>query len=214
MTQHFDRRKFIAAAALIPTFASAQAPQPREGRDWRSVSPPQPVETGAKIEVLEFFWYGCPHCQAFEPYLEALRKRLPADVEYRRNPVAFDEARTPHSRIYYALEALGKTNELHAKVFVAIVTNRRPMLKPDEIADFMAANGIDRKQWLDTYNSFTVATRANRAAQVWRAYKIDGTPSVAVDGKFVTAPSMVGSHERAIAVLEHLIQRSRAERKK
>lgn len=214
MSQHFDRRKFIAAAALIPTLAAAQTREPREGSDYRRVSPPQPVETGAKIEVLEFFWYGCPHCQTFEPDLEALRKRLPADVEYRRNPVAFDEARTPHSRIYYALEALGKTNELHGKVFVAIVTNRRPMLKPDEIADFMAANGIDRKQWLDTYNSFTVATRANRAAQVWRAYKIDGTPSVAVDGKFVTAPSMVGSREGAIAVLDRLIQRARTERKK
>ncbi|MCX8116145.1 MAG: DsbA family protein, partial [Burkholderiaceae bacterium] len=117
-------------------------------------------------------------------------------------------------RIYYALEALGKTADLHSKVFVAIVTNRRPMLKPDEIADFMAANGIDRKQWLDAYNSFTVATRANRAAQVWRAYKIDGTPTVAVDGKFVTAPSMVGSREGAVAVLDYLIQRSRAERKK
>lgn len=214
MTQHFDRRRFIAAAALIPTLAAAQGPEPREGRDWRRVSPPQPVETGARIEVLEFFWYGCPHCQSFEPDLEAFRKRLPADVEYRRNPVAFDEARTPHSRIYYALEALGRTNDLHGKVFVAIVTNRRPMLKPDEIADFMAANGIDRKQWLDTYNSFTVATRANRAAQVWRAYKIDGTPTVAVDGKFVTAPSMVGSREGAIAVLDYLIQRARAERKK
>jgi thiol:disulfide interchange protein DsbA len=97
-------------------------------------------------------------------------------------------------------------------VFVAIVTNRRPMLKTDEIADFMAANGIDRKQWLDTYNSFTVVTRANRAAQVWRAYKIDGTPSVAVDGKFVTAPSMVGSRQGAIAVLDHLIELARAQR--
>jgi thiol:disulfide interchange protein DsbA len=216
MPHRFDRRRFVAAAALIPSLAVAQTAgaQPREGRDFRLVNPAQPVETGARIEVLEFFWYGCPHCQNFEPTLEAWRKRLPADVEYRRNPVAFDDLRTPHSRIYYALEALGKTSALHSKVFVAIVTNRRPMLKPDEIADFMAANGIDRKQWLDTFNSFAVATRANRAAQVWRAYKIDGTPAVGVDGRFVTAPSMVGSLEGSVAVLNVLIERARAERGK
>jgi protein dithiol oxidoreductase (disulfide-forming) len=97
-------------------------------------------------------------------------------------------------------------------VFKAIQVDRRPLLKSDEIADFMAANGIDRKQWLDTYNSFAVNTRASRAGQVWKAYKVDGTPAVAIDGKFLTAPSMVGSREGSLQVMDYLIQRARAER--
>jgi thiol:disulfide interchange protein DsbA len=117
----------------------------------------------------------------------------------------------PHVRIYYTLEALGKLPELHEKVFAAIQKNRQPMLNPDAIADFMAANGIDRKQWLDTYNSFSVAARANRAGQIWRAYKVDGTPMMAVNGRFMTAPSMVGTREGTLAVLDYLIQRSRSE---
>ncbi len=103
---------------------------------------------------------------------------------------------------------------MHEKVFAAIQKNRQPMINPDQIADFMAANGIDRKQWLDTYNSFSVAARANRAGQIWRAYKIDGTPMTAVDGRFMTAPSMVGTREGTLVVLDFLVQRARSERTK
>jgi thiol:disulfide interchange protein DsbA len=115
-------------------------------------------------------------------------------------------------KINYTLEALGKVNELHTKVFQVVQQQRKAMLKPDEIADFMAANGIDRKQWLDAFNSFSVGARANRAGQVWKAFKIDGTPAMGVDGRWVTAPSMVGSREGSLAVLDYLIQRARTER--
>jgi thiol:disulfide interchange protein DsbA len=101
---------------------------------------------------------------------------------------------------------------LHVKVFRAVQVDRRPLLKTDEIADFMAANGIDRKQWLDTFNSFAVGTRASRAGQVWKAFKVDGTPAMAIDGKFMTAPHMVGSREGSLPVMDYLIQRARAER--
>jgi thiol:disulfide interchange protein DsbA len=207
------RRHLLLAASTVPCLAFAQAARaPQELKDFRPVTPPQPVETGSKIEVLEFFQYTCPHCMSYEPVLAPWRKRLPADVEYRRIPISWDQTNLPHVRIYYTLEALGKVDELHTKVFQAVQLQRRPMLKPDEIADFMASNGIDRKQWLDMFNSFSVGARANRAGQVWRAYKIDGTPSMAVDGKFVTAPSMVGSREGSLAVLDYLIQRARSER--
>ena len=151
---------------------------------------------------------------SYDPVLQGWRKTLPADVEYRRIPISWDDKSVPHVRIYYTLEALGKTNELHSKVFEAIQTKRMSLLKPEEIADFMATQGIDRKQWLDAYNSFSVGARTNRAGQVWRAYKIDGTPTMAVDGKYVTSPSMVGSREGSLLVLDSLIQRARAERKK
>jgi thiol:disulfide interchange protein DsbA len=204
------------ATAAAPLLAHAQpaARAPQEVKDYTVLKTPVPVESGAKIEVLEFFQYSCPHCATFEPYLAAWKKKLPSDVDYRRIPIAWDNSTMPHVRIYYTLEALGKLPEMHEKVFAAIQKNRQPMLNPDAIADFMAANGIDRKQWLDTYNSFSVAARANRAGQVWRAYKVDGTPMMAVDGRFMTAPSMVGTREGTLVVLDYLVQRSRAERSK
>jgi thiol:disulfide interchange protein DsbA len=209
------RRFFLAAfalAAAAPALVSAQAPRaPQEGKDFTVLKTPVPVESGAKIEVLEFFQYSCPHCASFDPYLTAWRKKLPADVEYKRIPIAWDNSTLPHVRIYYTLEALGKVEDMHQKVFAAIQKNRQPMINPEQIADFMAANGIDRKQWLDTYNSFSVAARANRAGQIWRAYKVDGTPIMAVNGRFMTAPSMVGSREGTLVVLDYLVQRSRSE---
>ena len=175
---------------------------------------PVPTDSGAKVEVLEFFQYSCPHCFAYDPYLTAWRKKLPADVEYKRIPLAWDNSTMPHVRIYYTLEALGKLPGMHEKVFAAIQKDKQPLLNPDQIADFMAANGIDRKQWTDTYNSFSVAARANRAGQIWRAYNVDGTPMMGVDGKFTTAPSMVGSREVSLIVLDYLVQQARAERGK
>lgn len=214
MNAGFGRREFLLAATAVPVIALAQGKPktPDAGIDYAELRQPQPVEAGNKIEVLEFFWYGCPHCAAFEPDLTAWRKKLAADVAYRRTPVAFDDTRTPHSRIFYALEALGKTEAVHTRVFNAIVVNRQPLLKADDIADFMAANGIDRKQWLDAYNSFTVATRATRAAQVWRAYKIDGTPSIGVDGRYVTSPSQAGGREQCLQVMDFLLDRARTAR--
>jgi protein dithiol oxidoreductase (disulfide-forming) len=193
----------------------AQPARPlQELKDYRPITPAQPVETGSKIEVTEFFQYSCPHCYSYEPVLQGWRKTLPADVEYRRIPISWDDRAVPHVRIYYTLEALGKTNELHSKVFEAIQVKKMSLLKPEEIADFMAANGVDRKQWLDAYNSFSVGARTNRAGQVWRTYKVDGTPAMAVDGKFMTSPSMVGSREGSLLVLNSLIDKARAERKK
>lgn len=210
-----NRRQLLIAAALLPAVGLAQPARPlQELKDYRPITPAQPVETGSKIEVTEFFQYSCPHCYSYEPVLQGWRKTLPADVEYRRIPISWDDRAVPHVRIYYTLEALGKTNELHSKVFEAIQVKKMSLLKPEEIADFMAANGVDRKQWLDAYNSFSVGARTNRAGQVWRTYKVDGTPALAVDGKFMTSPSMVGSREGSLLVLNSLIDKARAERKK
>lgn len=213
---HSTRRRLVLASALMPALpaAIAQPKAPVAGKDYREVSPPQPVDTGNKIEVLEFFWYGCPHCASFDPELTAWRKKLPADVEYRRVPVAFSPAQTNHTKIYYALESLKRTDEMQAKVFAAIHSSGKRLLDPNEIADFMAANGIDRKAWLDAFNSFTVATQASRAAKTWAAYKLDGTPAVAIDGKFMTAPSMAGSRPGALLVMDYLVDLARKERGK
>jgi thiol:disulfide interchange protein DsbA len=210
------RRRLVLASALLPALPAVQA-QPKApvaGKEYRRVDRAQPVDTGAKIEVIEFFWYGCPACARLHPELAAWKKKMPADVEYRRVPVAFNPAATNHSKLYYALESLKRTDDLQAKVFAAIHGNRKQLLDPNDIADFMAANGIDRKAWLDAFNSFTVATQANRAPKIWSAYKLDATPSVAVDGKFMTSPAMAGSWTATTAVMDHLIDLARKERAK
>jgi len=203
-------------ASLTPRAARAQGnTAPEAGVDYLVLQNPQPVQTGDKIEVIEFFQYSCPHCFAFTPDLVAWSRHLAPDVAYRRVPVAFDPSRQPHSQIYYTLETLNRL-DLHEKVFNAIHVAHRRLMEANEIADFMAENGIDRAQWLTTYNSFSVVSKANQAVQIYAAYKIDGTPTLACDGKYLTAPSMVRTHTRAdcLAVMDYLIERSRRERKK
>jgi thiol:disulfide interchange protein DsbA len=211
MILRIDRRRVLATGALLPILAQAQSRTPVEGTDYRVLGTPQPVESPNKVEVLEFFQYSCPHCFAFMPDLEPWRKKLPADVDYRRIHINWDGSTLNHTKLYYTLVQLNRVEDLHEKVFKAIHLNKQRMLDPNEIADFMAANGIDRKQWLDMFNSFSTATLVNRAGQTWRAYKVDGTPTMGCDGRFVTAPSMVGSRSGCLLVLDYLIQRARRE---
>ncbi len=216
---HGTRRTLLTVAALAPIawplLACARGENsPEAGVEYTEVSPAQPVETGAKIEAREFFFYACPHCHAFEPALNAWIKRLPPDVDFKRTPVAFDDRTLPHVRIYYTLELLNRLKDFNGSVYEGIHVQHRQLSKPDEIADFFAAKGIDRQQWLDAFNSFTVSTHTNRAGQIWRAYKIDGTPTLAVDGKFLTSPSMAGTLEGSLKVMDFLIERARRERGK
>jgi thiol:disulfide interchange protein DsbA len=208
------RRQLVAAAALLPALAHGQgkAGQPVELRDYRPINPPQPTE-GSKIEVLEFFQYSCPHCYAFNADLELWKKTLPADVEFKRISINWDNSTLNHTKMYYALEQLNRL-DVHEKVFSAIHNGRRRMLDANEIAEFMANNGIDKAKWTENFNSFSVNTRVSRAGQTWRAYKVDGTPAMAVGGRFFTAPSMVGSRQGTLPVLDFLIARVRTEKKK
>jgi thiol:disulfide interchange protein DsbA len=211
----FARRRFVfASAALLPLAALAQGrgAQPAEGVDYRLAKPAQPTDTGGRIEVLEFFQYSCPACYSFTPDLEAWRKRQGAAIEYRRLPINWDNSTVNHTRTYYTLEVMGLADKLHEPFFTAIHRNRRRMLEPNEIADFMAANGVDRGQWSSNFNSFAVNTRVARAGQVWRAFKVDSTPTVGIDGKFVTSPSMVGTREGVLATMDFLVARAQRER--
>jgi protein dithiol oxidoreductase (disulfide-forming) len=209
-----NRRQLLIAAAAAPVAAHAQGKEPQAGHDYMVLKEPQPVETGVRIEVLDFFQYSCPHCFHFLPELTAWKKRQPADVEYRYLPCVFDERTTPHAKILYTLEALKKIDDLHVKVFNAFHVDHKKLLDTDEIADFMASQGIDRATWLGMYNSFAVATRVSRAGQVWRAWQIDGTPSLGCDGKYLTSPSMVQSEVAALQVMDYLLVRARQERLK
>jgi thiol:disulfide interchange protein DsbA len=174
--------------------------------------PALPGGTDGKIEVIEFFWYGCPHCNRFQPLIEPWAKKLPADVLYRRVPVAFREEFVVHQRIYYALEALGQIEAVHKKVFHAVHVERNPLNKPEAIADFMARQGIDRAKFLEAFNSFGVQTKIRQARQIAEGYKIDGVPAIGVNGRYWTSGALAGSLERSLQVADYLIGQARAGR--
>lgn len=200
-----------AGATFLPA-AFAQAA--REGAEYRRIDPPQQGDDPSKIEVIEFFWYSCPHCNAFEPELEAWIAKLPADVAVKRVPVQFNASFEPQQRLYYALEAIGQLDALHRKVFMAIHTERQRLQSESQIADWVAKQGVDRKQFTDAYNSFGVRSKVQRATKQTTSYDIDGVPMLAIDGKFLTSPSQAGSGARALQVADQLIAQARQSRGK
>ena len=199
----------LGAAGMAAAPAAFAQAGPVEGKDYIRLSQPQAVAPG-KIEVVDFFWYGCPHCFAFEPSLDAWAKKLPTDVAFRRVPVSFrDEPFGTHARIFYALESLGQVDAMHRKVFSAIHNERAALAKPDEVSAFMTKNGLDGAKFLEVMNSFSVQTKARQAKQITDAYKIDGVPALGIQGRYYTSGSVAGSNDRALAVADQLILRAR-----
>lgn len=212
------------APAKAPTPAPSEAPAPapvatpapaaelRPGVDFRVLKTQQNTEVPAgKIEVIEFFWYGCPHCNTLDPVVRKWEKTLAPDVVFRRVHVMFREP--AHQQLHYTLEAMGKADELGPKVFEAMHVEKNPMNSPEKIADWVSKFGVDRKQFTEVWNSFTVRTRMKKATQTMEAYGIDGVPAFAVNGKYFTSPSMVGSNEGVLVVIDELVARERALRK-
>ena len=214
---NIQRRKFSASlvaagvgtVAAIARPASAQ-PWPVEGTHYVRLAQPVAATVNGKIEVIEFFWYGCPHCSAFEPTLDAWQKTLPGDVVFRRIPIAFsEEPFGAHQRIFFALDSLGLVNTMHRNVFYAIHNDRMRLAKPEEIGAFMAKNGIDAAKFLEAYDSFSVQTKAAQARQLSQGYKIDAVPALGVQGRYYITGTMAGGNERMPAVADALIQRIR-----
>jgi thiol:disulfide interchange protein DsbA len=169
------------------------------------LDPRAPVDapTG-KIEIVEFFWYSCPHCHAFEPTLDAWTKKLPKDVVFRRAPVAFRDDFVPQQRLYFALDAMGLVDKLHAKVFAAIHVEKQNLASSDAIVDWVAKQGVEKAKFLEQYNSFTVATKATRSKQLQNAYKVEGVPAMGVAGRYYSDGSMAGNMERVLQIVDTL----------
>jgi thiol:disulfide interchange protein DsbA len=211
----FSKRIFTLFTFLCLSGAVlAQGPKIEEGFDYRILPIPQPVETKGKVEVIEFFWYGCPHCYDFEPELISWVKRQPKDVVFKRVPVAFRDDFMPHSQLFYTLEALGKGDALHEKVMYAMHKENKRLLTESEIADWAAAQGIDRNTFLATYRSFAVTSKARAARQLADAYRIDGVPTMVMQGKYVTSPSIAGTKAKAIGVMDLLEEKIRKDKYK
>jgi protein dithiol oxidoreductase (disulfide-forming) len=197
-------------ASMLTCAAHAQG-EPVEGREYTRVQPPVPVSTAAagKVEVVEFFGYWCPHCNAFEPSLDAWARKLPADVLFRRIPVAFNGPQEPFQKLFYALEAMGQLDTMHRKVFAAVHGQRLHLDKDSDLQSFSSANGLDYAKLADTMKSFSVATKCSQAKQLANAWKIDGVPTLGVQGRYMTSVGQAGGNEQALRVMEALIQKAR-----
>lgn len=206
----FDRRRFVgtvfalAASSTVPAFAQTA------GRDFTPVAPAQPTEDPGKIEVLEFFSYGCPHCNDFNPHLAAWAAKLPADVVVKKVPVTFGRPAWANiARLFYALEVTGDGARLDADIFRAIHGERVSLFEEKTMAEWVAKKGVDPKKFADAFGSFGVVSRVRRADQLAQAYRITGVPALAVDGKY-----LVGGQDfnDTLAIAGKLVAKARAEK--
>lgn len=216
-----QRREFsisattLAAAATVgisalPALAQAQARAFQSGTDYLTLDKPAPTEAPAgQVEVAEFFWYNCSHCNGFEPMFDAWAKKQAKNVSVRRVPIAFRPDFEPQQRLYYVLESLGKVDELHRKVFMAIHVDKQPLNTADQITAWVEKQGIPKAKFLELYNSFSVSTKARKATQLQDAYALDGVPALGINGRYFTSGTQAKTLERALQVADYLIVQSR-----
>lgn len=211
------RKVLLLVGALLVTGAAVAADL-KEGQDYVSYNPPRSTETQDRIEVTEFFWYGCGHCFHLEPELNAWVKKLPKDVSFRRVPAVFPGRGgkpggwAPGARLFYTLEALGQLDKLHGAAFNAIQVEHVSPAKDQAMIDWAAKQpGIDAKKFADTYNSFAVESKLNRAMQLSQSYGLDGVPALVVNGQYRAAAV---APDATLAVVDQLIDRVRKERGK
>ncbi|MDD2881161.1 MAG: thiol:disulfide interchange protein DsbA/DsbL [Rhodoferax sp.] len=203
----------VTAAMLSPSWVQAQAKAPQPGVDFIKLDKPAPVEAAAgKIEVIEFFWYNCGHCNAFEPVLASWAKALPKDVAFKRMPIAFRSDSVPQQKLFFALEAMGLVDKFHARVFAAIHGDRQNLTSADAITAWVVKQGVDKAKFLENFNSFSTSTKATRATQLQNAYQLEGVPAMGVAGLYYTDGSLAKSMDRALQVTEFLAAQVRSGR--
>jgi thiol:disulfide interchange protein DsbA len=206
------RRRVLIFLAALPALAtlpfSARAQQVQYGE----LNPPQPVESKGKIEVIEFFWYGCPHCYSLEPYIEAWLKKLPPDVEFRRVPAVFNQRWGHDAAIYYTLEAMGLVDKLHRPLFDAIHKGNLRTDNETALNEWLQKNSVEPKKFMDTLKSFGVQSKTRRAVQQTVAYKIDGTPAMAVAGRYTVSAQQGGTQQGMLQAVDGLVAMARKQK--
>ncbi len=200
-------RTLMAAAAVA---AAGPVLAQTAGKDYIPVSPPQPTDNPGKIEVVEFFSYGCPHCADFNPSVHAWAAKLPADVAFRKVPITFGRAAwVGIAKLYYTLEITGDLARLDQEVFKAIHTDRVGLFDEKVLTEWVAKKGVDPKKFADTFNSFGVMSKVKRGDQLAATFKLQGVPSLGVEGKYLVGDK---SHQELLAITDQLIAKSRSER--
>ena len=206
-------KNLISALSIFLAFTLPSAAQEfQEDVNFFPLLVEQPVRTGGRIEVLEIFWYGCPHCYALEPYLKKWLKNKPEFVEFVQLPAVLNRSWAFDARVFYTFVALGLMDELHEAYFDAIHQDRRRMKNVEQVASWAQEQGIDPKLILDTFNSFGVDSMLANATQMSGRYEADGVPTIIIDGKYRTTVSLAGGHNEIIDLINYLAQRAKSER--
>jgi thiol:disulfide interchange protein DsbA len=220
----FIRHSLLSLSlGFLMATAGATPAAPQNGVDYRTLDKAQNIDAGKKIEVTEFFWYSCPHCFAFEPHLAEWVKKHGDTIVFKRVPVNFRESFIPQQKLYYALEAMGKSEELQGKVFHAIHVDHQNLDTDAAILEFVVKHGVDKQKFIEAYSAFGTQAKVKRALSLQEAYKIDGVPTIAIDGKYETSPSIVGSAmgsqpesvlaTAALQVMDSLVAKAQSEHK-
>ena len=208
----FARRSFVTTIFALGAALTVAMPSWAQtvGKDYTLISPAQPTEDAGKIEVLEFFSYGCPHCADFNPLVTAWAAKLPGDVVFRKVPITFGRAAWANiAKLYYALKVTGDLDRLESDVFKAIHNDRINLFEEKSLLEWVAKKGVDQKKFAEAFNSFGVMSQVKRGDQMAQAYKIQGVPALAVDGKY-----LVGGKDfnEQLAIADKLIAKARSEK--
>lgn len=211
MKRRYFSSALLATTAWISTSAAwAQAALFKSGKDFLTLDRPLATEAGAgKVELIEFFWYSCPHCHAFEPAFGQWVKNAPKDVVVRRIPVSFRDDFAPQQRLFFTLEAMNLLDSLHVKVFNAVHVEKQPLNTDASILAWAQKQGVDKAKFEETYKSFGVASKLKRAVQLQNDFKVEGVPSLGIAGRYYTDGSLAGNMDRALKVAESLITQTR-----
>jgi len=190
---------------IIP--AISQAKDFKEGTNYSLIAKPIATQTGDKIEVLEFFWYGCPHCFSFEPTINKWKKSLPSNVHFVRMPSPLNPRWMVHTKTYYTLQSMGEAENHHEAIFRAMHIEKKKLYTKQIIADFLEDRGVDKAKFLSTFDSFAVEMRARQALQLGQQYNLTGVPALAVNGKYTISAEQAGGYQAMVDVASYLIQK-------
>ena len=204
--QYMLKKTLLVFSILFIFAGTACAETYEEGKHYQRIDQPKTID-GDKVEVLEFFWYGCPHCYSFEPYVNKWKQTKPENVEFVRVPATFQPLWVLHARAYYALQMLGVGEEIHPKFFSEIHNKKNYMKTFDALTVFVQEYGVERSEFIDAMNSFTVETQIRKATKLVTDYKLNGVPAVAVNGKYLISASMAGSYDNMIKIMNYLIEK-------
>jgi thiol:disulfide interchange protein DsbA len=205
-------RKALAVFVALFTLAAAGSAWSQANAPYSLLNPPQPTDGSGKIEVIEFFWYGCPHCYALEPSVNAWLKTAPKDVAFKRIPAFPSESWGQMATMYYTLEAMGLIDQYHSKVFDAMHKQNVNLANKNKREEWLKANGIDPAKYAEVEKSFSVATKVARARQLTQAYKVDSVPRVIVNGKYVTSAEQAGGADKIFPEVDQLVAMARKDK--
>jgi thiol:disulfide interchange protein DsbA len=200
--------KITLFSRLLPGLVlglAALAMTPAQAAPYSTLDPVQPSDTPGKIEVLEFFFYTCPHCKTIEPMIMKWQKTLPEGVVFKSVPVAFNASMRDMQKLYYTLDALDRL-DLQPAVFKAIHEENKDLTQAKNIIDWAAAQGMDRQAFTDTFNSFGIQTKVSRADELTKSYHVEGTPTIAIGGRYLTSPAQTGTYQGAIDEADKLVK--------